>query len=791
MITGASRAGAAALALAMSCWTASAGLASPGMSAAALPWGNGFPPTQADGGSAGPTVAGDFLRAANVVPPGESGLDTLTGFAGRTSGATTTYGPHTADQLGLYAAWKYKSMQFTGPKTGAAVPGDAFVTIWRDPTYGVPTITATTDADAFYGVGYAMAADRLFQMEVFRHVGHGTLAALIGAAGLPMDEAVRRVTEGPAARAAELAALPADAQLRLARFTDGVNAYISSLQSDPSQLPAEFTLLGDLPIQPWTMDDTLSFGEYAGRFFGQFSGAEMGAALTYLDLVSRDGQPTAEKIFEDLLPLDDPNATTSIAPADGVFPRHVGTAVPTSFRGSPYANHDPAVLPPLAQLAPVARQVDAQARTVRLLQRVLGLPRFGSNSVIVSGRLTRDGHPLLYGGPQTGWAVPGFFWEAEIHDPIRDQRGVMVPAIPLCVSGRNASAAWTVTSALDANADVYVEQLDATNTSYVHDGQRLAITQQTETIPCNTPPSSATSLLTGSIPALCPVPPVSITVYRSVHGPAIAPPDAGHHLYVLDSVVDHHLLQSLTAWDLAGRQSDASHFGAALSAMSLGFNFLYVDDHGSIGYWHAGAYPIRAANADPTLPMPGTGAYDWQGLEPWAAHPHVINPSSGYLVNWNNKPAVGWYSKPIVGELNQPDRWGDQWESVALAADVPTREPLTFPVVGQVPHDVGYVDNPARLLRSRLISALQGSTAPQLVAIREYLASWDGLRNHVTSAGKYSTPAIVFFDRFFEHLESGIEASVLGSDFAHESGLVCATPPCHYVSVDNLDAPTY
>ena len=89
-------------------------------------------------------------------------------------------------------------MQFVGAGQGQSPPGDPNVKIVRDAQYGVPTITGATDADAFYGIGYAMAADRLFQMEVFRHVGHGTLAELIGQSGIAMDEDVRRVTEGPA-----------------------------------------------------------------------------------------------------------------------------------------------------------------------------------------------------------------------------------------------------------------------------------------------------------------------------------------------------------------------------------------------------------------------------------------------------------------------------------------------------------------------------------------------------------------------------------------------------------------
>ncbi len=689
-------------------------------------WPSGAPASETTTAGATP----DGLTAMNVVPPGESGLTTAGQFAAATAGASSSYGPHTDDQESLYANWEYKPFQFEGQGLGASPPGDGNVKIWRDPTWDVPTITAASDPDLFYGLGYAMAQDRLFQMEVFRHVGHGTLAQLIGPAGIPMDQAVRQTSEGPAALQAEFDALPAPDQARLQRFIDGVNAYIAQMQNNPLEQPAEFGLLGDEPIQPWTVGDALGFGEYAGRFFGEFDGGEVANAVLFEQLVKRYGRRKAEVIFNDLLPLDDPHAPTSIAPRDGRFPIPLGHRVRTRFRATQYANQAPGALPPLAQLQPIAAQLTRQVALVHQLQRVLALPRWGSNAVIVSGRLTKDHEPMLYGGPQTGWAVPGFFWEVELHSPSYDERGVMVPAIPLVVIGRNQDSAWTATSTEAGDSDTYVVSLDKTNSTYIYRGRRLQVQKQTETIPCNNPPSNASSLASGQAPALCPTPPVTMTVYRTVLGPAIAGPDAGHHLYIRRSVVDGHLLSSLTAWDLAGRQHDAAHFAAAIAHMSLGFNFFYVDDHGEIGYWHTGLYPLRPANADQRLPFPGDGRYDWQGFVPWSKHPHVINPSTGWLVNWNNKPAVGWWSKPL-GPDGAGGEWGDSWEVVPLMQAVPRRLPMTLEGLGQVPRDVAYVDDSARIFLPTLLRALAHTRSPQLQAMLGYLRAWDGHRDEV------------------------------------------------------------
>src|SRR2546423_1587702 len=410
-------------------------------------------------------------------------------------------------------------------------------------------------------------------MEVVGRGGPGRLADLIGASGREMDREVRRVTEGPAALQSELNKLPPDARMRLQRFVDGINASVDQVQANPAQEPAEFTLLNDQPIQHFSVADIIAFGEYAGRFFGEFGHGELGAAATYEHLVARFGRSKAEKVFHDLLPLNDSRAPTSISARDGRFPRHTKGHVKSSYRGSKYANHNPAVLPPISQLAPTAAAVDAGQADLAELQPRPSTPR-----------------PLLGGAP----------------------------------------------------------------------------------------------------PTPCPVPAETVDVSRTLHGPGIAGPDKGHHLYVRESVVDHRLLRSLVAWDTAGRRSTVHSFGAALSGMSLGFNFFYAGDDGHLGYWHTGAYPLRPKNADPTLPMPGDGRYDWRGLERWRAHPHVIDPRSGYLVNWNNKPSVGWWSKNLATG-GEGGIWGPEWESVPLAASVRRRSPLTFASLGQVPRDVAFI----------------------------------------------------------------------------------------------------
>jgi penicillin amidase len=747
------------------------------------------------------------MHAVNVVPPGQGGSFNAATFAQnqllKQLGQPYSYGANYADQLPLYRDWKYKPFQFEQTGTVTHPGGRTDVTVYRD-TYGVPQIYADNDVAMTFAMGYTMAQDRLFQMEAFRRVGHGTLAEITGAAAIPMDVATRRVSEGTTARLAELAAAPKAIQDQADGFSAGINALMTeecgpligtkhlAYAAFANTCPAEFILLNDAPAE-WTNDDTLAFGEYAGRNFGEFDVDELTAAKTYVDLVTHLGQAEAEKAFNDLYPLDVPNSPPIIPPADGVFPRHTGAAAPVlpGFTSSGYANHDQNLLPPLAALSAGALSVDAQHQAIRKLQQQLGIPRFGSNAIVMNGTRTASHNPILYSGPQTGWAVPGFFWEVEVHTPTRDTRGVTVPTIPLLVIGRNRDMGWSVTSAEGSNASTFVETMtDATHYSY-QGAPRPFEDKHDETVNCNNPPTVLTDLTSQSVDTPCPLTSTTVTVYRTVHGPGLADP-VENKLFTRETTVDHRFVQTLMAWDAISKTHTAQDFGNALSTHYLGFNFFYADVHGDIAYFHTGRYPIWASNIDPNLPQPGTGAYDWRGEETYASNPHVINPAQGFLVNWNNKPATGWWSPATAGAQN----WGAYQQAVQLGDITGSRNNWTFDEVGQIPRQVAYTDHRARALAPYLTAALQGQGG-QLGELHDLVAAYDFQRSD--HGGGKMGPATVFFDRWLEYLNRDTFSGLLGTDcpsFLHytidlmnDHRSPCGEgPPAHSLSVDNTGA---
>src|SRR6185437_13280744 len=60
------------------------------------------------------------------------------------------------------------------------------VTVLRDP-WGVPHIYAQNQHDLFFAQGFVTAQDRLFQMELWKRVGQGRLAEVLGPNYLQRD----------------------------------------------------------------------------------------------------------------------------------------------------------------------------------------------------------------------------------------------------------------------------------------------------------------------------------------------------------------------------------------------------------------------------------------------------------------------------------------------------------------------------------------------------------------------------------------------------------------------------
>jgi hypothetical protein len=264
-----------------------------------------------------------------------------------------------------------------------------------------------------------------------------------------------------------------------------------------------------------------------------------------------------------------------------------------------------------------------------------------SNVLIASGRASQTGSPLFVGGPQIGFNYPGLTLEMDLHGPDIHVRGATSAPFPgYMLIGRGPDYTWTLTSPDTDIIDTYAETLcGGSRVRYRYKGKCVAM----ESVDAGTISKGAES--------------VHVRFRRTVHGPVfgyakVRGSDKEVALSTRRSsygreTVDQLFFQQLTF----GRVHSATEFIRAAYKTPQTFNAFYASTN-ETAFVTTGRLPLRPQGVNPDLPVVGDGRYEWTGYLPDAAHPQTINPASGYIVNWNNKPAKGW---PASDE-----RWSEQ-----------------------------------------------------------------------------------------------------------------------------------
>jgi penicillin G amidase len=154
----------------------------------------------------------------------------------------------------------WRSLPETSGETSAPISANG--TITRD-NLGVPHVQAASWEDAIFLQGYAMAQDRLWQMDALRRRAAGELAEVAGRVALPSDEESRRFRLRRLAEQHEKTLTPEERAV-FSAFARGVNHYISTHRD---RLPPEFAILRYEP-RPWTVRDSILAGLEMYRFLG-------------------------------------------------------------------------------------------------------------------------------------------------------------------------------------------------------------------------------------------------------------------------------------------------------------------------------------------------------------------------------------------------------------------------------------------------------------------------------------------------------------------------------------------
>jgi len=464
----------------------------------------------------------------------------------------------------------------------------AEVQVLRD-KFGIPHIYAQNEADLYKATGYVMAQERLWQMDLLRHVTTGRLSEIFGESMLKAD-VVMRALQIPAKSRMVIKETGPDVLEALSNFAYGVNQYIETHQKN---LPPEFVILGYQP-EPWEVEHSINMVGYMGW-----------------DL--RHGW-TEDMLLTGLAAQVDSAHFAQIAP---------------DMKNHPF---------------PVFRDFKLQLKalqesTLSALEKLdeLGVEVFNaSNNWAVSGKKSVTGMPLLANDMHLALNAPGIWMQ--MHQVVQGQlnvTGVVLPGEPFVVCGHNDSIAWGMTNVAVDNLDFYQETINPEQDKYFFNGEWKPL--RIEKLNIKTKEGKVYEKMlrfTHRGPL--------ISEIKEIKDRQLSMRWSG--LDYSNEVSGVYLLDRAKNW--SDLRKAATNFGAVSQ------NIVYADVKGNIGLQCSAGIPIRKGDGF-SIYSGETSEYDWTGYVPFNELPFEYNPERGYASSANNKTVENyphyisrWFSMP-------------------------------------------------------------------------------------------------------------------------------------------------
>ncbi len=493
----------------------------------------------------------------------------------------------------------------------------------------VPHIFGETDADVFFGLGFAHAQDRLWQLITLRRTAQGRLSEVFGPATVTTDKLMRRYDIYRLA-VASADKLDPETKSALEAYSAGINARLDQINTEALGRGAPEMWLFNAPMAPWRPADSLAITKLMGLQMSGHLEAEVLRARVSLELSDQDR-------LRDILPE---------APGSGVaaLPEYAALFPDVTTR------HAAAVPMDSHPLSPFKRQAFAGA----------------SNAWAAAPTRSAAGGTLLANDPHLGFTAPAIWYLARLELETGGVIGGTIPGMPVVLTGRSADLGWGLTTAYVDDQDVYIEALNPDNTEEYR-----------------TPDGFKKFRKRSSIINIADADPITVTLRWTDNGPvlpgshynlgSITPP--GHVASVASTLFTEEDTSLAAAMKVMRAKSVQQAINAAPDYVAPAQNLTLVD-RDTIAMKTIGAMPRRDANhqSEGRMPSPGwIAANRWDGMLPYTANPEFIAPAGGILGNTNNKTV----DRPFPNHVSFV--WGDtqrvqRWQRLMQNREVHTRD---------------------------------------------------------------------------------------------------------------------
>ncbi len=483
--------------------------------------------------------------------------------------------------------------EYEGEQTLAGLTSE--VIVYRDQR-GMPHIYAENEHDLYFAVGYVMAQERLWQMDLIRRATTGRLSEIFGRDYVQTDLFLRSL-EMTAKSKLVLSSEDPEILEAMQAYADGVNVYISEAGK---KLPPEFRILGYKP-DPWKLEDLANIIGYMGW---DLASDNLSSDIFYYKLVQKLGTEKAAELIPDWKKAN-------------------------SF-----------VFPGFKLNEELLKNAQSLISSMDKLE-VLGIVSFsGSNNWAVTGRRTESGKPVLSNDMHLSFGSPGIW--IQMHQVVPGKinvTGVVVPGQPIVVAGHNDSIAWGMTNLMVDDIDLFAEKVNPENENqYFFNGEWKNMVVKQEIIKIKGGDADTLQIrYTHRGPV--------VSGFRNIDNACLTMRWAGYDYS--DEIKGVYLLNRASNWN---------EFRTAISSFrSVSQNFIYADVAGNIGLNTGGGIAVRKGTGT-SVRSGETDEFDWKGYVPFEQLPFSYNPGNGYVSSANNKTVPDDYPYYISAGFAMPYR---------------------------------------------------------------------------------------------------------------------------------------
>jgi penicillin amidase len=441
----------------------------------------------------------------------------------------------------------------------------------------VPHIYADNEKDAMFALGYIHASERLWQMDLIRHVGAGTLSELFGEKTIENDKFLRTIGIEKTAVHSEKdfeKNAPQSVKEAVHAYISGINAFV-----DEGNLPVEYKILQITPAKFQVRDIYRTTGYMAYSFALAF---KTDPIVTWMK------QNLDEKYIEDLVISLKENKTSI-----------------------PVTNAD----------------FSSVSTTVASLDDNLPIPQFiGSNSWVIAADKTKSGKVIFANDAHIGYASPSVWYEVHMVTPEIEYYGNHLALYPFPLIGHTLNQSWGITMFQNDDIDMYQEKIK--DGKYLYGNEWIKLSARTETIKVKGGEDVKFEIVETNHG------PILNDVMKSLKD--VAPISMW---WTYNQYKDNKLVEGSYLFSRGNGIKEVKKGSSMIHAPGL--NIMYGDSNNNIAWWAAAKLPIRPEGVDTKTIIDGTNpANDIKGWYDFAKNPQAENPKWGYVYSANNEPEM-------------------------------------------------------------------------------------------------------------------------------------------------------